>query len=183
MGRYLKYIIVGVLVAVYMLTLGTDVSCWGYSTTSEWWKRFTYLFVHGNLLHLVLNAWGLYAFISVIERETVFSQAFILLSALAIGVLGTFGSEYDIATIGISGSVFALLGMRVYYYRERIWVMCVLGVMAAQIVYPFFSMVNTKVHCLCIVYGIALMYIISKIKKYLKRKNYEKNFIFSETLS
>jgi membrane associated rhomboid family serine protease len=183
MGKWLKYLIVGVLVACYVLSIGTDASCWGYSTTSEWWKRFTYMFFHGNLFHLAMNCFGLWAFVSVIEKETVFSQTFILLSSLVIGVLGTFGSEYPIPTIGISGAVFALLGMRVYYYRERMWVICVLGVMMAQIIYPFFSSVNTKVHCLCVVYGIALMFIISKIKKYLKRKNYEKSILFSKTLS
>lgn len=179
MEKLPKYLIVGVLIACYVLSIGTDASYWGYSTTSEWWKRFTYMFFHGNFLHLAMNCFGLWAFISVMERETVFNQRFLLLSALAIGFLGTYGSEYPTPTIGISGAVFALLGMRVYYYRERMWVICVLGVMVAQIIYPFFSIVNTKIHCMCVIYGIVLMFIISKVKKYLKKKRDEKSILFS----
>lgn len=182
MQKFYKYILLVVLVGCYLASWWIDVVDFGYSHTSEWWTRFSYLFFHGSWWHLLFNGFAMYAFLKVMGQETVFSEGFLLLSALIGGVLGTFGSEYALPTIGISGSVFFLLGMRAYYYRELNWVRSVVAILCAQLITPFFSMVNVKVHSLCFIYGIGYIFLISNIKKYLRRKKNEKTMETYQTL-
>lgn len=174
MQKNYKYILIVVLVACYAYSLLCDEVGFGYSKTSEWWTRLTYLFFHGNFFHLLFNCWAMFALLSIMERETTFCGLFLVVSSLVGGVLGTFGSEYELQTIGISGSAFFLMGMRVYYYRGKLWIRSVVAILLAQMVLPLFSPVNTKIHCLCFIYGIGYVFIISKIKRYLRRKRDEK---------
>jgi len=77
----------------------------------EWWRAFTALFLHANLLHLAMNGTGLWLFGSVVEK-TVGRWRFLLIFLLG-GALGNLASasmaRYDIA-VGASGGIFSVIG-------------------------------------------------------------------------
>lgn len=81
---------------------------------SGWlWQPVTYLFIHGGLLHILLNGLVLY-FIGPTTERSVGTRHFVILFLLS-GILGGLGwalitgSEYTIC-IGASGAVFGVLG-------------------------------------------------------------------------
>jgi membrane associated rhomboid family serine protease len=77
----------------------------------EWWRLFTALFLHANLLHLAMNGVGLWLFGSAVEKTM--GRWRMLVVFLAGGALGNLGSafvaHYDVA-IGASGGIFAVIG-------------------------------------------------------------------------
>lgn len=77
----------------------------------EWWRAFTALFLHANLLHLGMNGAGLWLFGSAVEK-TMGRWRFLLVFLLA-GALGNLLSaslaRYDVA-VGASGGIFGVIG-------------------------------------------------------------------------
>jgi membrane associated rhomboid family serine protease len=77
----------------------------------EWWRVFTALFLHANLLHLGMNGAGLWLFGSAVEK-TMGRWRFLLVFLLA-GALGNLLSaslaRYDVA-VGASGGIFGVIG-------------------------------------------------------------------------
>lgn len=82
----------------------------------ELWRLFTAIFLHGGIVHFLLNIWALYQLGKLIER--IFGDPILLLTFLAGGVLGYVCSagwhvirgEPGI-TVGASGGVCALLAL------------------------------------------------------------------------
>lgn len=90
------------------------------------WQVFTYAFLHGNLMHLFVNMFGLYMFGSPLEHvfgtrrylayyfSCVLSAAIVQLIVLALS--GTF-----VPTVGASGGVFGLLlGFAMLFPNQRV---------------------------------------------------------------
>jgi rhomboid protease GluP len=77
----------------------------------EWWRAFTALFLHANLLHLAMNGTGLWLFGSAVEKTM--GRWRLLVVFLLGGALGNLASafvaHYDVA-IGASGGIFAVIG-------------------------------------------------------------------------
>ncbi|MGD1020821.1 MAG: rhomboid family intramembrane serine protease, partial [Verrucomicrobiia bacterium] len=77
----------------------------------EWWRLFTALFLHANLLHLAMNGAGLWLFGSAVEKTM--GRWRLLVVFLVGGALGNLLSalvaHYDVA-IGASGGIFAVIG-------------------------------------------------------------------------
>jgi len=77
----------------------------------EWWRAFTALFLHANLLHLAMNGTGLWLFGSAVEKTM--GRWRLLVIFLLGGALGNLASafvaHYDVA-IGASGGIFAVIG-------------------------------------------------------------------------
>ncbi len=77
----------------------------------EWWRLFTALFLHANLLHLAMNSAGLWIFGSAVEKTM--GHWRVLAIFLVAGVLGNlasaFQAHYDVA-IGASGGIFGIIG-------------------------------------------------------------------------
>jgi membrane associated rhomboid family serine protease len=77
----------------------------------EWWRAFTALFLHANLLHLAMNGVGLWLFGSAVEKTM--GRWRLLVVFLLGGALGNLASafvaHYDVA-IGASGGIFAVIG-------------------------------------------------------------------------
>lgn len=77
----------------------------------EWWRLFTALFLHANLLHLVMNGAGLWIFGSAVEKmigRWRFLVVFLLAGALG-NLVSAFQVHYDVA-IGASGGIFGVIG-------------------------------------------------------------------------
>ncbi|HVM62210.1 MAG TPA: rhomboid family intramembrane serine protease [Verrucomicrobiae bacterium] len=77
----------------------------------DWWRVFTALFLHANLLHLAMNGAGLWLFGSAVEKTL--GRWRMLAVFLVGGALGNLASasvaHYDVA-IGASGGIFAVIG-------------------------------------------------------------------------
>ena len=76
-----------------------------------WWQLFTHAFLHGNLLHLIVNMVALW-FIGPILEELLGGWRYLLLyfgGILAGGLLQTFANPRSVDLVGASGAVCALL--------------------------------------------------------------------------
>jgi membrane associated rhomboid family serine protease len=95
----------------------------------QWWRLITSMFLHAGILHLALNAWGLYIFGAVIERQA-YGRARLLAFFFVAGVVGGVASyalrsptdvrELVVPGVGASGGIFGLVGaVAVYAYLRR----------------------------------------------------------------
>jgi len=79
--------------------------------SGAWWEFVTHAFLHGNLLHLLVNMVALW-FTGPILEELLGGWRYILLyltAAIAGGVLQTFSSSQSVDLVGASGAVCGLL--------------------------------------------------------------------------
>ena len=77
----------------------------------EWWRLFTALFLHANLLHLAMNGVGLWLFGSAVEKTM--GRWRLLAVFLVGGALGNFSSaSWRITTwrSGRAAGIFAVIG-------------------------------------------------------------------------
>lgn len=88
----------------------------------QYWRLFTAMFLHANLLHLAFNMYALYLFGNLIE-QTLGTARFVLIYVLC-GLLASitsfvFSDPLQVG-VGASGAIFGLLGAWVAYnYRRR----------------------------------------------------------------
>src|SRR5262249_30726644 len=85
----------------------------------RWWTIFTAIYLHGNLLHILLNLMWVRQLAR--EAEEVFGPARLVIIFSVAGALGFVVSNAVgvLFTIGASGAVFGLLGALVRYGRSR----------------------------------------------------------------
>lgn len=87
----------------------------------EYYRLFTSIFLHGSLLHLVLNMYSLYVIGP--QVESFFGKVKFLFIYLVSGICGSLLSiafSHNTISIGASGAIFGLLGSLLYfgyYYR------------------------------------------------------------------
>ena len=95
---------------------GADLIKFGANYTpltenGEWWRLFTCLFLHGNLMHLIFNISGL-VFVSFILEPFLGHVKYLILFVVT-GILASLTSLYwhdTILSIGASGAIFGLYG-------------------------------------------------------------------------
>lgn len=136
---------------VYILSFFIDIKQAGYSLTSEFWTRFTYMFAHAGIFHLAINLLTIDILLHNLKRITNIN---ILLCIAMIGAfLATFGSEMPLPTIGASGILYFLLG----YYFARKWssrlIIAALVIFTGNILSFHLYNANLFVHLLSIMYG------------------------------
>ncbi len=95
-----------------------------YLQNKEVWRLITYMFLHGSLLHLLVNMYSLYIIGSQIE--TYYGKAkFIiiyLVSGICGGLLSAIGIGGGTISVGASGAIFGLLGALAYFgYHYRLF--------------------------------------------------------------
>ena len=77
----------------------------------EWWRPVTAMFLHANLLHLLMNGFGIWMFGSSAERY--YGRVRYVIIFLVAGTMGNLlsltRSDFDMA-VGASGSLFGLVG-------------------------------------------------------------------------
>jgi rhomboid protease GluP len=76
----------------------------------QYWRLVTSMFLHGGLVHLVLNAWALFQLGSLFEIWM--GSARMLLVFFVTGIAGSVASTYfsKAPSVGASGAIFGLLG-------------------------------------------------------------------------
>ena len=86
------------------------------------WRLLTAVFLHFNLMHILFNAWALWIFGTMVERD--FGTARFVAIYLVTGYLASvtsyaFGPE-NMVGVGASGAIFGVFGAFVAYnYRRR----------------------------------------------------------------
>ena len=85
--------------------------------TGEYWRFFTAMFLHANLLHLFFNCFALFIFGRLVEGVYGNARftAIYLLAGLAGGVLSYMFNKTAIA-VGASGAIFGILGAFAAYF-------------------------------------------------------------------
>jgi membrane associated rhomboid family serine protease len=104
---------------ISLIELGAMIP--GRVADGEWWRLITATFLHVGVLHLALNAFGLYVFGSLVEDAlgTVRFLAIYLVAGFAASAVSfAFGSP-GVAAVGASGAVFGLLGTWLAYNLRR----------------------------------------------------------------
>ena len=113
-----------IIVFVAMILSGVDVISpkglelleWGgnrrYETTGgQWWRLLTSMFLHGGVMHLIMNIGGLV--IAAIFVEPIFKRSNYLILYLASGLCGSLASVWwytNTISVGASGAIFGLYG-------------------------------------------------------------------------
>lgn len=89
-------------------------------TNGEYWRFITPTFLHGNLIHLILNLFALHIFASELESIYGTFRFLILLLLTSWGaILASYTFSPGIA-IGASGVVFGIIGgLIVFFFRQR----------------------------------------------------------------
>ncbi len=93
-----------------------DLVRWGgnfgpATTSGEWWRLFTCVFVHIGILHLALNMWALAAAGPLVERMV--GNANFLLAYVVAGLTGSLASLFwnqHLVSVGASGAIFGVYG-------------------------------------------------------------------------
>lgn len=82
-----------------------------YTLSGDWWRLFTYMFLHGGLMHIAFNMWCLWDLGALAEglygRWTF--TAIYLITGIAAGVASV-GWNPLVLSIGASGAIFGLAG-------------------------------------------------------------------------
>lgn len=94
-----------------------DLVTWGgnirpLTTGGQWWRLLTSAFVHGGLMHLLLNMYGL--FFAAIFVEPVLGKIHYALVYLFCGLAASVASIWwhdNIVAVGASGAIFGLYGV------------------------------------------------------------------------
>ena len=112
-----------------------------------WWQVFTYMYVHGNMNHILFNMLGLFFFGTALEGEIgswEFLAFYHITGALAglasLGIYWVTG-QYGVFLLGASGAVFAVtLGFAAYRPHDRILLFFVIPLRARSAVILFAAM-------------------------------------------
>lgn len=103
----MKYIVV----MIFILGILTLDSSFGYTLTSPWWTHLTYIFVHQNFIHLLMNSIGFLMLFDLLQK--IFNKWVLLCAVFLIAFIASFAASYPLPTIGASGVVYALIGVMV----------------------------------------------------------------------
>ena len=95
----------------------------------QYWRLFTSMFLHAGLIHVAFNAWALYVFGAVLERDigrvrflAIYLSTGLFASATSYAFLvdPTNVAELGAVSVGASGAVFGVLGaFFIYNWRRR----------------------------------------------------------------
>lgn len=125
-GFYITPIIINLNLLIYIIMVlaglglisfkGSDLLNWGanfkpFTTNGQWWRLLTSTFLHGGLIHLLANMYGL-LFVGIF-LEPLLGKKKYLLVYIVTGILASAASIwwYDATvSVGASGAIFGLYG-------------------------------------------------------------------------
>jgi rhomboid protease GluP len=82
-----------------------------YTLSGEWWRLFTYMFLHGGIMHIAFNMWCLWDLGAL--SESLYGRWTFLAIYLLTGVAGglaSVGWNPGVLSVGASGAIFGLAG-------------------------------------------------------------------------
>ncbi len=89
----------------------------------QWWRLFTSMWLHGGLIHVAANMYGLWGFGRITER--IYGRGRYLVIYLATGLASSLASvawhSDPTVSVGASGAIFGVVGALVWpFYRKRL---------------------------------------------------------------
>lgn len=126
-GYFITLILVYINIGIFVLMMicgygfiqfnGQDLMRWGanfgpVTKNGEWWRLFTSVFLHGGLMHLLLNMYGL-LFVGIF-LEPLLGRVKYLCIYLLTGIMASASSVWwytAIISVGASGAIFGLYGV------------------------------------------------------------------------
>lgn len=121
----------------------------------EYWRLFTSIFIHGGIIHLFMNLFGLGLSANLLEG--ILGRIQLILSYVFCGIFGSLASIYwhaNTVSVGASGAIFGLYGLilaftvfKIYpnYMRGMIWMF--LGLYAGvSLLLGFFGGIDNAAH-------------------------------------
>lgn len=121
----------------------------GFGASPHWWQGMTYVFAHGNLLHLAVNAiaiWSLGSFVEMVVGRVRYTL--ILWMLAAAGALAQSLLFVDTIVVGASGVAFGLLTIFALLVPQGCVRLIVWRVAAYQLVLTVFGG-----SVLCVIFG------------------------------
>lgn len=152
--------ILGINVAVFLGMLfagvsiidhpsGQDLVAWGanygpFTTSGQWWRLLTCVFVHGSLLHIAFNMWSLWNIGSL--AESVYGHATFTAIYLITGVAASITSvawNPGVLSVGASGAIFGIVGaLLASYYLGGMPLPRSQGIFASLVVFSAYSLIR-----------------------------------------
>lgn len=124
---YMTLSIIIINVIVYLLSIinydwivNTFANYYLYVKEGEFYRLFTSMFVHVNIIHLVFNMYALFMIGPLIEKY--YGKLKFLLIYIGSGIVGSLFSVVltNNASVGASGAIFGLFGSLMYFgYKYR----------------------------------------------------------------
>lgn len=176
----MKYIIIFIFIAVYLLF---DLRL-GYTSGSAWWTHITYMFQHAGPVHLLLNS---LAFMGIFRAlEPYYNRWFIVGVSIIISFACSYGSMYDLPTVGASSMIYALTGIyiaftllssKVEITDRRKYGVYLLSLALCLAVSFFKQSSNFFLHVYCLFSGFCVLTIANVFVE--KRRKHKRNTQFS----
>lgn len=123
-GIFLLMVITGMgfisFQAYDLLVLGANLGI--LVKEGEWWRLLTNIFLHGGLMHLASNMFGL-IFVSIF-LEPLLGRIKYLLVYLLTGILASLTSVWwhdDVVSVGASGAIFGLYGLFLAFLLLKVY--------------------------------------------------------------
>lgn len=113
----LVFIIMGFAGLGFISFDGQDLYAWGANyrpavVNGQWWRLLTNIFLHGGLMHLIFNMYGL-LFVSIF-LEPILGRAKFIIAYILCGLLASLASIWwhpATLSVGASGAIFGLYGV------------------------------------------------------------------------
>ncbi len=112
-------IAINLLISGVSVTSGPEILDWGanfapYVLHDQWWRIISSAFLHGGLLHLLVNMLALFQIGRQLEPAvgSAYFMALYLLSAIGSGLLSVYWNLFTIS-VGASGAIFGLYGFEI----------------------------------------------------------------------
>ncbi|RAV98963.1 rhomboid family intramembrane serine protease [Pseudochryseolinea flava] len=121
------YILMAFLGLGFISFSGPDLVSWGanygpLTTGGDWWRLVTSTFLHGGIMHVLANMYGL-IFIGIF-LEPILGKFKFLTTYLLTGILGSIASIwwYDATvSVGASGAIFGLYGLFLSFWLTKVF--------------------------------------------------------------
>lgn len=149
-----KITIIAVLTIIFFLRIPYEP--YGISSTSPWWTHFTYLFFHGDIIHLLCNSYALWF---CLDKKR-FSPK-IIIPVYLITVAASFIISSPIPIIGISGAIFSIIGINLSAIPTKTNIIYTIIILATGFFVPHISGLT---HLVCFIMGFISSVIYRNIK-------------------
>ena len=148
------------IIAVLTIIFFSGIPCemYGISSTSPWWTHFTYLFFHGNIMHLLCNTYALWF---CLDRKR-FSPV-IIIPVYLITVAASFITSSPVPIIVISGAIFSIIGINLSTIPTKANILYTIIILTAGFLVPHISGLT---HLVCFIMGFISSVIYRNIKRF-----------------